>query len=155
MIVVSDSTTLIVLSDLDKLEYLQNLFSTIYIPRAVYEEISFKHEFYLKDFVKICEPRHCELIDELKMLLDDGESDAIALAVEKRLPLIIDEKKGRKIATNLKVPILGLVGIIYLNIKKQYLSIEDATIFFEKAKENNYRISQKLVDEMLGSCKEQ
>ena len=43
MIVVSDSTTLIILYDLNKIEYLKNIFLTIYIPNKVYEEISYKN----------------------------------------------------------------------------------------------------------------
>ena len=101
MIVVSDSTTLIILSDLNRLSYLQNLFSIIYIPPKVYEEISFKKDFKLLEFIKISKPKNLAQIQELKMLLDEGESEAIALSKEKELPLIIDEKKGRKIAKNL------------------------------------------------------
>jgi len=151
MIVVSDSTTLIVLSDLDKLVYLKNIFKTIYIPPKVYEEISFKKEFVLPKYIKVVQPKDSEQLQELKMLLDDGESEAIALALEKELPLIIDEKKGRKIAKNLSLDILGLLGVVYLNIKKDFISMDDARDFLQKAKSNNYRISHKLIEEMFDS----
>lgn len=147
--IVSDSTTLIILYDLGKLEYLHNLFQTIYIPQKVYEEISFKKEIILSDFILISKPKPTSRLEELKLLLDDGESEAIALALEKNLPLIIDEKKGRKIAKNLNIAILGLLGIIYLNIKKGFISIDEATCFLANAKNNGYRISQKLIDEMF------
>ena len=151
MIVVSDSTTLIILGDLDRLVYLKNIFSTIYIPPTVYEEISFKKDFKLPSFIKILKPKDTPQLQELKMLLDDGESETIVLAIEKQLPLIIDEKKGRKIAKNLSLDILGLLGVIYLNIKKGYIDIADAKDFLQKAKGNNYRISQKLIDDMFDS----
>jgi len=151
MIVVSDSTTLIILSDLDKLVYLKNIFATIYIPPKVHEEISFKKEFVLPEYIKVVKPEESEQLQELKMLLDDGESEAIALAIEKQLPLIIDEKKGRKIAKNLSLDILGLLGVIYLNIKKDFISIDDARDFLQKAKSNNYRISHTLIEEMFDS----
>lgn len=149
MIAVSDSTTLIILSDLDRWKYLNNIFSIVYIPPKVYEEISFKKDFKLPKFTKVTKPKNISLIQELKMLLDEGESEAITLAVEKRLPLIIDEKKGRKIAKNLSLDIIGLLGIIYLNIKKEYISQDEAKNFLQKAKENNYRISDKLISEMF------
>ncbi len=149
MIVISDSTTLIILGDLNKLVYLKNIFTTIYIPPKVYDEISFKKDFVLPEFIKISKPKETPQLKELKMLLDDGESEAIALALEKQLPLIIDEKKGRKIAKNLSIDILGLLGVIYLNIKKEYISIDDAKDFLQKAKDNNYRISPKLIDDMF------
>ena len=151
MIVVSDSTTLIILSDLEKLLYLKNIFSTIFIPPKVYEEISFKKDFALPEYIKIAQVKNSEQLQELKMLLDDGESEAIALALEKRLPLIIDEKKGRRIAKNLSLDILGLLGVVYLNIKKEFISVDDAKEFLNKAKKNNYRISHKLIEEMFDS----
>ena len=149
MIVVSDSTTLIILSDLDKLIYLQNIFTTIFIPPKVYEEISFKKDFVLPGYIKVIKPKESEQLKELKMLLDDGESEAIVLALEKGLPLIIDEKKGRRIAKNLSLDILGLLGVIYLNIKKDFISIDEARNFLDNAKTNKYRISSKLIEEMF------
>ena len=151
MIVVSDSTTLIILGDLDKLVYLKNLFATIYIPQKVYEEISFKKDFKLPEFIKIVKPKKTSQLQELKMLLDDGESEAIALAIEKQLPLVIDEKKGRKIAKNLSLDILGLLGVIYFNIKKDFISVVEAKVFLDEAKANHYRISSKLIEEMFDS----
>jgi len=151
MIVVSDSTTLIILSDLNKLDYLHNLFAIIYIPPKVYEEISFKKDFTLPDFIQVVTPKETPQLQELKMLLDDGESEAIALAIEKKLPLVIDEKKGRKIAKNLSLEILGLLGVIYLNIKKGFIDIGDAKDFLQEAKRNNYRIADKLIETMFAS----
>ncbi len=153
MIVVSDSTTLIILSDLDRLVYLKNIFAHILIPPKVYEEISFKKGFELPEYIEIVKPNESERIQELKMLLDDGESEAIALALEKELPLIIDEKKGRKIAKNLSLEILGLLGVIYLNIKKDFISFTEAKQFLNQAKSNHYRISSKLIDEMFKSLR--
>ncbi len=151
MIVVSDSTTLIILNDLGKLVYLKNIFVTILIPPKVYEEINFKKDFQLPDYIEVAEPKDSERLQELKMLLDDGESEAIALAMEKRLPLVIDEKKGRRIAKNLSLDILGLLGIVYLNIKKDFIDADEARGFLDKAKANHYRISHKLVEEMFDS----
>ena len=149
MVVVSDSTTLIVLSDLQRLDYLKNLFTKIYIPKAVYDEISYKKEFVLPKYIEVLKVDETELLDELKMLLDGGESEAIALAIKKKLPLIIDEKKGRKIALNLNINILGLLGVLYLNIKKEYITTDEVKNFLKIAKENGYRISNKLIEDML------
>jgi len=149
VIVVSDSTTLIILYDLDKLEYLKNIFSTIYIPQKVYDEISCKKDIVLPKFITVQKVKESQRVDELKLLLDDGESEAIALALEKKLPLIIDEKKGRKIALNLGVDILGLLGVLYLNIKKGFIDKKEAKLFLKTAKTDGYRISEKLIDDML------
>lgn len=149
MIVVSDSTTLIILSDLQKLKYLQNIFTKVYIPQKVYDEISYKKEFILPNYMEVIKVDASEQLDELMMLLDEGESEAIKLALEKNLPLVIDEKKGRKIALNLNLAILGLLGVLYLNIKKCHASIDEVKDFLQEAKKHGYRISDKLIENMF------
>jgi len=149
--IVSDSTTLIILCDMKKMAFLSNLFSKIIIPQSVYQEISAKEKRVLPDFMEIRQVHPSEKLETLKMLLDAGESEAIALATELNMPLIIDEKKGRKIALNEGITIIGLLGIVYLNIKKGFISIEEAKRFLDDAVANRYRISKALVAEMFAS----
>lgn len=85
----------------------------------------------------------------MKSLLDLGESEAIVLALELESKLIIDEKKGRKIAMRQGLEIIGLLGIIYLNIKKGFISKEEAKAFLEDALVHGYRISKNLIEKML------
>ena len=82
-------------------------------------------------------------------MLDLGESEAIALALELNSKLIIDEKKGRKIAMRQGLEIIGLLGIVYLNIKKGFISKEEAKEFLDEALAHGYRISKSLIDEMF------
>ena len=149
--IISDSTTLIILFDLQRLELLSTLFSEVLIPKAVYDEISVKKEITLPNFMKVKEVHTCDKLDTLMMLLDSGESEAIALALELKMPLIIDEKKGRKIALQEGIKILGLLGVVYLNIKKEYLTVQEAQAFLADALSHGYRISQYLIDEMFDS----
>jgi len=131
--IVSDSTALIILFDLDRLDLLENLFEEIYITPSVLEEISFKYSIILPLFIKVIKPKNSELFNSLQMILDIGESEAIALAQEMNLAIIIDEKKGRKIAKNMGIKVIGLLGVVYLN----------------KAISNGYRISNKMVEDVL------
>lgn len=147
--IVSDSTTLIILLDLGKLEYLSNLFSTVTISHTVYEEVTYKNQSILPRLIKVITVEQNELLDDLLLLLDQGESEAIVLAKQKKWPLIIDEKKGRKIAVNLQIDIIGLLGIIYLNIKKQYISKNEAEQFLQNAIQQGYRINPKLIEDMF------
>ena len=151
--IVSDSTTLIILLDLDKMHLLSNLFPKIIIPEAVYQEISFKKPLKETRFIEVRQAKKNELLETLTMMLDQGESEAIALAVELKLKLIIDEKKGRKIAMNQGIEIIGLLGIIYLNAVKGFLTITQAKAFLNHAIDHGYRINQKLVDNMLAQLK--
>ena len=147
--IISDSSTLIILSDLNRFNLLCNLFSQIIIPNAVYQEINAKKEIILPNFIEVCEVKNSEMVKNLNMLLDLGESQAIALALEMNLKLIIDEKKGRKIAINQGIKIIGLLGIIYLNIKKEFITKNEAKVFLNNAIKNGYRISQKLINDMF------
>ena len=147
--IISDSTTLIILIDLDRVELLSNIFSKVYVPQSVFEEVTFKNHSALPEFIEVIEVEQEELLNDLLLLLDRGESEAIILAKQKNLPLIIDEKKGRKIAPNLKINIIGMLGIIYLNIKRNYIQRNEAEEFLQIAIDHGYRISQKLINEML------
>ena len=147
--IISDSTTLIILFDLERMELLSNLFPKIIIPFAVYEEISVKKSIDLPAFISVQEVMPSEKLETLKKLLDLGESEAIALALELKSKLIIDEKKGRKIAMNQGLEIIGLLGIVYLNIKKGFISKEEAESFLGDALVHGYRIREKLIAEML------
>lgn len=147
--IVSDSTTLIVLFDLDRTDLLSNLFSSIIIPASVYKEISTKNVLVMPSFMSIVDVQNSELLESLKMILDDGESEAIALAVETKSKLIIDEKKGRKIAINQGLEIIGLIGIVYLNVKREFLVKQQAIKLLEDIQEHGYRINQRIIDDML------
>ncbi|HFU75211.1 MAG TPA: DUF3368 domain-containing protein [Arcobacter sp.] len=147
--IVSDSTTLIILFDLNRMELLSNLFSKIIIPFSVYEEVNTKKPIVLPNFISVQKAQNSELLETLKLVLDLGESEAIALALELKSKLIIDEKKGRKIAMKQGLEIIGLLGVVYLNIKKGFLTKEEAKAFLEEALTHGYRINEKLILEML------
>ena len=126
-----------------------NRYQKIYIPKSVYNEVNFKNNFKSLDFIEIVEVKPNELLKSLKLLLDIGESEAIYLAKIKQMPLIIDEKKGRKIALNLNLKIIGLLGIIYLNVKKEFITKQEAKQLISQAISNGYRISQTLISSMF------
>ncbi len=147
--IISDSTALIILFDLERMELLENLFERVYITPIVMEEISVKYPMILPPFMQVRELQNSELFVSLSALLDGGESESIALAKEMNLPIIIDERKGRKIAKAMDLQVMGLLGVVYLNVKKGYLTKEEASDFIQDIIEHGYRISQKMVEELL------
>ena len=151
MVVVSDATTLIVLEKRGRFDLLSNLFHEVFIPTRVFNEINHKGTIILPAFMQIKSVTQDSELANLKQLLDDGESEAIKLAKDKSLPLIIDEKKGRKIATNMGLKIIGLLGVIYLNIKRGYMSKDEAITLFNDISNDGFRISDKLVCDMFES----
>lgn len=78
--------------------------------------------------------------------LDTGEASSIILAknLQKHLHhLIIDERKGRKVAKELQLPIIGLFGII-IAAKKQGLIPVGMTVV-QKIIQNGFYISDKIL----------
>ncbi|MEA2027350.1 MAG: hypothetical protein U9N49_00020 [Campylobacterota bacterium] len=147
--IVSDSTTLIILLDLDRVALLSNLFTSITIPQAVFDELNHKGDVELPNFITVVQVAPSETLEMLKKLLDRGESEAIALALQRNEKLIVDEKKGRKIAMNQGIEIIGLLGIIYLNIKKGFITQNEAKEFLDDALSHGYRISNRLIEGMF------
>lgn len=154
MVVVSDTTTLIVLQKRGRFDLLSNLFHDVLIPTSVFNEINHKGTIILPTFMQTKSVTQDSELANLKQLLDDGESEAIKLAKDTSLPLIIDEKKGRKIATNMGLKIIGLLGVIYLNIKRGYISKDEAKTLFDEISKDGFRISNKLVSDMFESLPE-
>lgn len=155
--IVSNSTTLIILNDLGKLHLLNRLFEKIFIPQKVFEEVSYKNSFSLPSFIQVknIHIQKSELYIFLTKILDEGESEAIVLAKELTLPLIIDEKKGRKIAKNLGISIIGFLGVLYLCYSKKIVTRNDIDTIIEEALERGYRISNKLLQEFFDTLDEQ
>lgn len=78
-----------------------------------------------------------------------GESEAIALALEKRLPLLIDEKKGRQIAQAKGVAVIGLLGVLLLAVRQRALTAAEARQAFEEATACGYRVSKQLMEQFI------
>jgi predicted nucleic acid-binding protein len=45
-------------------------------------------------------------------MLDEGETAAIALAIELHAPVLMDERLGRRVARQHKVPVIGSAGVL-------------------------------------------
>jgi len=149
-IVISDTTALIILAKSDLLSLLSNLFQKIYIPQAVYDELMFKDDIVKYrinkfDVISIKPVSDLKTLERIKRLnIDKGEIEAISLAIELDLMLIIDERKGRKIALNQGLKIVGVLGILIENYKQEFISFEEAKIYFLLFKEQGLRVSDEL-----------
>lgn len=141
--VVSDSTTLILLQKLKRWDLLSNLFELVYIPPKVAYEVDVKQILDV-DFIKRHTVKDKKTVELLKITLDDGESEAIALALQLGLPLIIDEKKGRKSAKLMGVAVVGFVGILLQNIKLGLLQKSQALEIIRDAEVAGMRMSAEL-----------
>lgn len=119
MIVVSDASPIISLAAIDRLHLLEDLYGPAFIPEAVFRELTAKST--LPGSAEVSNPERFivekvedrNLVTVLKLELDLGEAEAIALALEKKAALLlIDERRGRKVAAELGIDVLGTIGIL-------------------------------------------
>ena len=154
--IISDATILITLINIDEFRLLKLFIDAIIIPYEVYNEVSQKqnaknyldHEIS-EGFISVESYENDSLFREINYILDGGESASIALAIEKELPLIIDERKGRRFAQKQGVEIIGLVGILRFLYVNTRLSREEILAIIEKLNRSDFRISSKLLDLIL------
>ena len=155
-VVVSDSTTLISLFNIDRFELLFHFSHTILISQAVYNEVSCQYpakkslDAYIADkrvIVKALEDS--KQLAQLLIRLDLGESESILLAKKENLPLIIDEKKGRAVAEEVGLDTIGLIGILYLYKQKAILSASDIVTIVDELRSVDFRVSASLLAFLL------
>lgn len=154
MIVVSDTTPVISLMKAGQLELLRQLFGVVYIPEAVYRELTDNEAFSEEvRMVQECKFLYMQKVDNGKPVailqdftgLDAGESEAIILADEMNSDvLLMDERKGRQVAKKLGIRITGTIGILTQAFDEGILTKEDVERCIERLKESGMRISEKL-----------
>jgi len=114
MLVVSDTSPISALLQIGRAELLEKLFGTVCIPPAVNDELIRFHSA-LPTFIDVRVVFDQARVKSFLNQLDLGEAEAIVLAAESNADyLLIDERRGRKAASEAGVPIIGLVGVILL-----------------------------------------
>jgi predicted nucleic acid-binding protein len=142
-IIVSDTSCLILLDKLGRIDILQSLFNKITITSIIAEEFGKE----LPNFFSIENPQEKNYQRILESFLDPGEASAFALAIEKDdCLLILDDLKARKEAKQLKLNFTGTIGVLIVAIEKGY--VEDVSQLIKEINHTNFRISEKFLNEI-------
>lgn len=128
--IISNSTPLINFSAIHRLDILESLFNTIYIPKAVERELFPKgipfpgnEDLRNSSFIKVSEIKNTLLYHSFRTDLDAGEAEAIILAIEQKAGLLIlDELKARSVADHYDIPFTGSIGCLVEAKKKGIIS---------------------------------
>jgi predicted nucleic acid-binding protein len=160
--VVADSSCLIGLAQINLFKLLKELFSEVYIPDVVYDEIVIKGkgeagseetESAVKDGWILKKSVNDELaVNALTTILGKGEAEVIILCKELKLDCaLIDERAARDMAGLMNVNTMGVLGIIDLAIEKG--SHIDKKKIVDQLKDLGFRISDKLYKKMFPDSK--
>ncbi|MBY5958381.1 hypothetical protein KUV50_09580 [Membranicola marinus] len=120
MRVISDTTIISNLVQIDELEILERLYSEVIIPVSVYDELQIlvdrgivsRGELEV-DWIIVKSVVSHDMVSDLLNRLDLGESESIILGMELNADyLLIDEKSGRMEGVKRGMKIIGTLGIL-------------------------------------------
>lgn len=160
MTVVADSSVIIVLWRVQRLNLLHQLFGEVVIPAAVATEISVQGKpgstlLSETDWIKPASLFDITLADrfisgaEGMPRLDIGESEAIALALElKANALLVDDRQGRMVAKQMGIRVIGVVGILLL-AKRVGLISEIRPVLDALVEDVGFRLNRRLYQHTL------
>lgn len=153
MIVVSDTSPITNLLQIGELDLLRRIFGEIIVPIQVFNELcqieSQKNVLGKQEWIKFATPSNRKLKDELLEKLDEGESEAIALAIELKADyLLMDEQAGRLIAQNYGIKVTGILGVL-IQAKDKGLISEVKPLLDGLVSDAGFWLNPKLIEEVL------
>ena len=153
MVIISDTSTISNLIQLGEIELLNRLLGSIFIPQQVYDELARlpaqKAVVERLDWLKVVAIKDHQFYSNLLEKIDPGEAGAITLAIELQAELLVmDEKKGRQIAAQYRLPVIGLLGLL-LEAKQENLLNAVKPLIDRLIYETGFRISPNLYQEIL------
>jgi len=137
MIVVSDTSPVNYLLAIDRIDVLPKLFGTVIIPSSVMAELKAPEApetnlHWLASLPAGFETRSATRLD-LTLDLDAGEREAICLAEElAAAAVLLDEKKGRAVARQRGLTVVGTIGILERAASLGLLDLEMALIALQR-----------------------
>lgn len=127
--IVSNATPLINFGAIRRVDILERLFHRLIIPQAVKRELFEKGSLYpstttleTATFLETRVVQNVPLRESLKAELNEGEAEAIVLALElKAVLLLIDEVEGRRVAASYQIPFTGSIGCLVQAKKRGFI----------------------------------
>ena len=152
MILIADASALIALAVCNSLHLLDDLFGDVLVPEAVYVEVTANNKpqalilkNYLEGKVRSVSMQHYVYLDAYA---DLGETQAMLLFKQLSADyLLIDDKRGRKVATINQIKTVGSLGVL-LQAKRSGL-IPAIAPLLQQIAESPVFISTKLIRTVL------
>jgi len=143
-VIISDTSVLIALYDIGEMELLPKIFNEIWVTPEVEQEFNPT----LSAWILVKRVQDQALKAEFENVVDPGEASAIALAVETPgSRLLLDDKKGRKLAAQRNLPFIGTLGLL-LEAKEKGVILEIRS-YLEKLEAADFWISEEVKKEVI------
>ena len=161
MIVVSNTSPLTNLAAVGQLDLLPQLYQRVIIPTAVHRELAALStgqpgfvEVGRLTWIESRAVKDHALVQALRLELDEGEAEAIALALEVSADLLLlDERLGRAVATRFGLRFIGLLGVL-IEAKQQGLIPTVKPILDDLIVQAGFWVSQALYARVLQAAGE-
>jgi len=118
--------------------FIGRLYDRLLVPTAVVDELvagqfetkdAYLHHFEAEDLIvveSLSEARSAAAVEKKTKPLDNGEREAIQLALGQGLPLLIEEEAGRAVARELGLQISGIAGQLLKAAREGAISADGA-----------------------------
>ena len=149
-LIVSDTSPLNYLILIGAIDILPKLLSRVILPEHVYTtELQSKDTpdqvrkwvDSLPAWVEVRSPSHTEELN-----LDQGETEAIALAVELHAPILLDEREAREVARQKGLLVTGTVGVLERAAERGLLHLPTT---IERLRQTNAHLGDDLLEAAL------
>lgn len=120
MRVICDTSPLILLAKIGRLELLFQLYGQVLVPVSVLDEIRGRSTEETTAIESLVENQALEIqrgspeaLERVPADLGAGEREAIALAMETEADIVVlDDREGRRVARERDLPVTGTIGIL-------------------------------------------
>ncbi len=164
MIIVSDTSPITNLAAIGQLDLLRQLYGSVIIPEAVYNEMVGVNkivpgavEVQTLSWIQtqaIVNSLQVTEIQENNESIHLGEAEAIILSLEMKADLLLmDERRGRIVATNYGISVTGLLGLL-LQAKNQGLIPVIKPLIDQLITQADFRVSPQLYTVILQASNE-
>ena len=137
--------------------FIGRLYDRLLVPPTVMDELvagqfetkdAYLRHFDAEDLVfvePVSEASFTGTIEDQTEHLDDGEREAIRLAIERELSLLIEEEAGRAVARELGIQISGIAGQLLKAARERLISAEESVSKLTELRRAG-RINQQLFE---------
>lgn len=144
IVVITDTSCLIILGKIGLLDILHQLFSVVITTPEIVKE----YKLPLPEWIVVLSVKDKKRQLELASLVDEGEASAIALAQEiYNQYLITDDLEARKLSAKLGLSVIGTLGVLLRAKQEGHIKLIKPILL--QIKQTNFRIGDDLYDTVL------